>query len=882
MNKISKGESITISDLSQRIRDSFREQFDPTFMMGMWIVSIFKDFIIVACADMDAGSYCKVTYTVSADNVITFQAQADWQTVEIDYVPSMSDTSQMSTSTTNGMTDSKKAVKKKFVETKISNIKIKGHSITAEGITANIVNGNNRIYPKPVLREAVNILQDTITKSNGQGRVIGLAEHPSKLYPNGEINKVVIKWTSASFNESTSKVDLTGDLLPTTLGNDLMVLNEAGIPIPLSQRAYGTSEIDAKTGVEVITSLEIAGYDAVFDPSDPNAKITDILESTRNIEMTKEELLKLITDNPDLFKDLFKTVEVSKVPPEQIGLIESIVRTQLRINETDDVAAKIKEMRDAVKAQSDAKKATDIKAAIVEATKDVNFGVLTQSFTDSVEHQPFTSVEAVKPFVEAKKVEFSSIVAAAKLGNMGFNSGSSNVGAVPTQIETKPIFESYTGQPEFTKSSFLLQEAMHARGYNRKVDYANPKNQLEEMAAKWVKRYDIDHQHQLIAESRLIAEASTTVDIPTPYTAMRTIYLELFPKSVALAVFNVGQMKNNPERIFFETFTKETGELLTVPATAINAFVPAWTPPAIGVWQALPLYNSAGISSVIPGTVVFNGFVEGTDFVIDAYNGRVYTITAGFAAAAGATTLTLQFNAFARGEMLPIERVKQVLTYRDITATASRLAIEVSDEAIRFPRVQLGYDTVARALDGASKFMARNLDKQMFYYALAQLRTVATNTVTYSKANAIDSQTVGFSVQAGQARLKVKKRYYDEDLVKLVVDADLYELMSNSLLFQAANSRPDFTMAGINGHVGFWKGMPVYNSTEAPSDAMVVHPDLMYYRSFAALEVEGPFPTYASSGDVSRLVDAKQWLMRQYDSMDVLRGNAGSVVLITA
>lgn len=870
--KSAKDEAITIRDTITRISDNFHTNFDPVY--DYWIVDVFSGYVIVnsyrANSGLLAGEYFKVPYTITDGGVPTFSSPP-WEKVELEYTPS-------STKTEAKKYDERKAAVKGVVT--------EGTKIKAIGITADTKNLNGRVYPSAVLKEAVSKLQPFIKQSNGQGRVLGLIEHPKKG-ETADIGKVAIKWESVAFNESTKQVELEGTLLPNTCGNDLKVLAENGIEIGISQRAFGSSIID-KDGTEIIVKLDsISGYDAVLNPSDLNGSITDLLESRKELEMNKDELKTLLEENKDIFADLLKGIRVDELNEANVKLVENIVRSQLKLNENDDIQKRLTEMRKAEKELAIKNLQESIAAKIDELTKDLKYGDLNSKFIESVKSNTFDSVEAATKFIEAKRVEYDAIVAQLKLAGMGFNDdGTKNTGNAQNpmaNISVKPVFEVYTGQPEFVKVSHILRESMQSHGLTKMVDLSKASNKVDEMAAKNLKAFDTKYQHLLIAENRQYDEAATTADVTMPYTALRTIIAEMFPRSVALGIFNVGQMTNNPERMFYETFTMESGFEVVLAAAAFSTFTPAWTPAAKGQWKDLPADASgAPIKMVKIGTVVFSGFEEITDYIVDHYNGRIYTVSDAFAAAADTTTLALTYDAIRRGEMQPMERVKQVTSYRDITCMANRLAVQVSDEGVRFPKAQLGYDMVARALDGASKFMARNLDKQMFYQELSRLLTIANNTETYSKSNVIDNSVNGFTVQSGLARLKLKRRYYDEDMAKLIVGAEMFELMSNSALFNATNSRPDYAMAGRNGHVGFWKGMAVYNSTEhTDAFAEVVHPDLMYYRVFSAVEVEGIFPTFAGSGDTTRLVAAKQYTMQQYDSMDVLRGDAGSVIKIT-
>lgn len=839
--KIEKSESITINDMLRRICSAFYLSFGTEYSGPPYIREVFTDFLVVESTDLQPGEFYKVPYTVSEDGSVIIMSNDNWEVVELAFEPAgrvLTPETETPESTPETETESEPEVaeskKTRFVETATLPVKVSSRKITAIGLTCDTLNANQRIYPVAVVRDAVNKLQTHLHESNGQGRVIllGEVEHPTSKGKQPSLSEVAIKWTKVSLDESVAPalVRLEGEILPTTLGNDLIVLAEHGVPIGISQRAFGHSITEGK--VEKVVRLDsITGYDAVLEPSDPNASVTQLVESLKRVDMTRDELRKLIEAQPNLFKGM--NLDVDTIDEAVLPTLHTIISNAAGM----DVTELLKEL-DNAKLKVEEKKMAD----------------------EKLEEMGLNIQAPVKPIAEAIK-----------------------------EVKVASRFESYTRQPEYVKASHLMLE--NAAKRNSAIpNFMQPKNPVEAYAAEYLKAFDkknalhLINEHGQWTQAQALNEAMQTSDISMPYTALRTIYAELLPMSVAISVFNAGQMANNPERIFFEEMSAESGLENSVAATAINAFVPAWTPAVVGGWANFPAASSVQYRMIVPGSVAFSGgFTEGTDYLVDYYNGRIYSLTGGFAAMANATTLEFDYVATRKGEMQPVERIKQTIAHRDITAMANRLSVAISDEATRFSASQLGYDATGKAIEAAAKYMAMQLDRHLFYFALGQLLTVPSNFVSYSKGNPVDSQTVGFTVRAGEARLKVRQRYFDADACKLIVNADLAELMSNSQLFENYRSRPDFALSGTAGHIGFWKGMPVYESTETPSGyAMVVHPDLMYYRTYSGVEIENMLPTYASSGDVTRLVDAKQYMLRQYDSMDVLRGTGGSVIVITA
>lgn len=127
------------------------------------------------------------------------------------------------------------------------------------------VNGNNRIYPRPVweknLREG-SALQAAIAK----GRSIGLLEHPKDgvVTLNSPISHLV---TRAGFSESGQDVEGDITLLNTPEGHKMMALIEGGYIPLVSSRGFGSVEQNEK-GVDVVQDDYVCeSWDLVFNPS---------------------------------------------------------------------------------------------------------------------------------------------------------------------------------------------------------------------------------------------------------------------------------------------------------------------------------------------------------------------------------------------------------------------------------------------------------------------------------------------------------------------------------------------------------------------------------------------------------------------------------------
>ena len=140
-----------------------------------------------------------------------------------------------------------------------------------KAMTAEIVNGNDRRYPAQVLRAAIEELAGHLHESAGQGRVIqvlGEAEHPSdKNTRRPNLLETVTKWEEVTFDGRD--VSLTGRVLETSKGKDILTLMEGGVMPGVSMRGYGEGKNVTENGEKIfeVSELHITGFDLVLEPS---------------------------------------------------------------------------------------------------------------------------------------------------------------------------------------------------------------------------------------------------------------------------------------------------------------------------------------------------------------------------------------------------------------------------------------------------------------------------------------------------------------------------------------------------------------------------------------------------------------------------------------
>lgn len=143
-----------------------------------------------------------------------------------------------------------------------------------EGIfaQAGIKNRNGRLYPPPVLKEAVEKYhQDYIS----QNRALGELNHPPR--PKVDPGLAVIKIESLS--EDGNNWNGRARLIDTQQGKNLQALLDAEVKVGVSTRALGS--IKESQGVNVVQGdLALFSVDVVLEPSAPDAWMNALMEET--------------------------------------------------------------------------------------------------------------------------------------------------------------------------------------------------------------------------------------------------------------------------------------------------------------------------------------------------------------------------------------------------------------------------------------------------------------------------------------------------------------------------------------------------------------------------------------------------------------------------
>lgn len=722
----------------------------------------------------------------------------------------------------------------------------KPRRIKIEGaITAGVVNGNGRRYPAEVVRAAVDELRSHLNESAGQGRavqILGEAEHPSDKGGRPNLLETVTKWNEIAFDGT--RVDLVGHILETSKGKDILTLMDGGVMPGVSLRGYGEGKTTGKGTDKVfeVSELHLTGFDLVLEPSFENA--ATLIESQNQSDAEPSE------EDKEMSEQLVKKIE--EQANEKAALEKQLEEARKQAAEADALKRQIEEVR--VKA--------DVETAIAESTKDLPYGdKLNKVFVESFNGMKFADVEAVKTFAESQKRQFSQLAAAGVLKGMGYVEGKG------VQV-LGPVLENETGTPEFARGAFQLTESVRRRENRAKSAIIE---RAESPAAIFTKlileRFDAMYMKNLLTESQLLQEAEQTSDLNLPYSVSRAIIEEAFPNLVAANIFDVGVIATSPTRLYYEATTGESGSTVTV-TDELEAGG------AEDVWYAL------AHGRIVPETVVVTSnpagttYVEGTDYVINYADGKIKFLTPG---SIGTNDVLVDYQAFEMrgGEMDPIERVKTSLSYKTIEAAADRLADQISSEAIVFSRSQLGWDAVSRTMANLIKQMRRKIDQGLLYMAFSAVKSVANNSTDAWTVGTTQTDLADLYALLGNAAVIVAKRFYEPTFyLASITNSDR---LSNWEGFK----RDGFPQALINaaGFAGMVKNRPIFNSTEFPDSLWICgNRELVQHRVLNPMIIKGPFPTYATSSDVTRLVAAEQYYAEEYNATESLVAEKGSFV----
>ena len=177
------------------------------------------------------------------------------------------------------------------------------NSLILRGIIqkAGVKNANNRIYPKHILKRAV----DDYIKAKVENRsAMGELDHPDRSDISlANVCHIINKiwWEGDNVMAEMEVID------DTPAGNILRALYKKKIKIGISSRALGSVKYDPKTGCDVVEDdLEFICWDYVSTPSTPGANPKLVTESvSRDSNKPKERNMTNINNTiRNIFQDL--------------------------------------------------------------------------------------------------------------------------------------------------------------------------------------------------------------------------------------------------------------------------------------------------------------------------------------------------------------------------------------------------------------------------------------------------------------------------------------------------------------------------------------------------------------------------------------------------
>jgi hypothetical protein len=878
--KISKGKLITelVKGSLEYTRDWINQQFRRQFPyndMGpnFYIVDSFADHVVVesySSPELMPSEFYMVPFTKSGD-VYTFAARDVWEIVELTYQPQ---TRAVDVAVSEGKKKIKKGQRfKELIEARIvlkEREEGKPRQLKVEkAITADIVNGNKRRYPAQVVSAAIAELGGHLHETAREGRaiqVLGEAEHPSDKNGRANLLETIVRWDEITFNGQD--VDVTGTIIETDKGKNLLALMENGVMPGVSLRGYGEGKSIGKGEDKVfeVTELHITGFDLVLEPSFENA--AELIESQNQSSEDEmnllEELMKLRTEHPELFPGVTEA-QLNKMGEDQLKALDETLRKALGIDANANIMEAVKGNADKAKLYDamTAKKA--VEDAITEATKDLKFGKeLNEAFIESIKEAELATPEAVKKFAESKTREYGKLASKKLLVGMGFDEKKRTIQVLGDVLENE------TGTPEFARASFEITESIRKnQNRSKRMSEMRAESPAQIFTLALLERFDALHQRELMAESRMLEEATETGDLNIPYSVSRAMIEEAFPDLVSANIFDVGVIATSPTRLYFEATSGESGYAVTI-TDEVEAGG------AEGAWYNLSHGRISPAGVAVTSNPAGTTYVEGTDFVIDYAGGRIKFLAAGDIGT-NDVLVDYTYTAIRDGEMAPIERVSTSLTYQTIEAAADRLADQISSEAIVFSRSQLGWDVVGRTMTNLIKQMRRKIDQGLLYAAFSAVKAVASNSTDTWTVGATQDDLADLVALMGNANVIVANRFYEPTFYLMsVTNADR---LSNWEGFMRTGFPNVFLNAA--GFAGVVKGKPIFASTEFPDTLIIAgNRELVAHRVLQPLMIKGPFPTYATTGDVTRLVAADQYYAEEYNFSGSFVNEKGAFVPI--
>lgn len=801
-------------------------------------------------------------------------------------------------------------------------------TITVLGITADQVNKNRRLYKRDALKSAVDELAENIKNTSaksGRRLVTGELDHPSsKGNSQALLGESVILWRSVEWNEELGGPVLVGETTPISKGIEFAklarFLHEREMPIPISQRGYGSADIQIIDGqkVEVIEDLKITGYDFVIEQSDLNAGVLtlesddedeDIMNTEETIEVQNEQQENQ-ENNEEKQEEQLQVVNTDELIAKAISEKEAEFAEALSMKEQalaglmNQVSSLESQLQwiEAEKAQAEARQNMALWLKNQISLLPENYpgelkGNLEQLQSESLEdlqklweskineYQPIVStlIETAKITDEANKFMDGQTRAREELQNEGFGKVESVKNVWEERLSGVKLNVNESVMNEMPKLLHVMDKIAESKGGIIAFDPAKPaKTASQKLAVEMFERYLVNHEDHILAGAveldnlnRRRAEArqrGTTFDeTPTlrtaynlPYLVMAGIVPEVYASLVSPEVFTVMPLKNETQRYYVEAWG--TTPTATVTDEDVTSDENAW----VSLAHPFIVKSSVNVTNVAGTT----GFVMFRDYVVDTEAGKLFTISGANGGTIGdsfSLHVDYTYQLLAEGENAPIEFVSGSTSYATLVATAKRLGFNLSDEAIKFAASDIGYNVQGSHLQTATYRMAQELDKKMFEvaeaYAYAGNMKGTAWTKTPGTGVSIDDNLRLLVDYIAEAIDKIQQYYYVP--THIVMAQSLAHKFHRTDLLDT-----DVQRAGVaidsNLIAGKLHNLPVYaipyGQFADQSVLVLAGKDAIVKGVYSPLEIVGGegFINRATSGDTNRLVAARAWYLQEY------------------
>ncbi|WP_010503291.1 hypothetical protein, partial [Paenibacillus elgii] len=310
------------------------------------------------------------------------------------------------------------------------------------------INGNNRIYPRPVYQPTLDALKQAGFPYAG--------EHPHPPTMKGLDGRVLFdsKVPNQAVKFRHAEIDASGVVwaeykpLDTDMGRQVQAMLDAGLPIGFSNRMTGQMVPTTVEGrkVNVAKSLNLYTWDVVLNPAEPDAfttplpltdsAVTEILDSISQkgddpkmsfLSMTLEQLRAWKVGNPGHAEMAMCDAAIA-VKEKEVALTDELEQMKKREEERQRAEEAAQKKQAAQAALTDAVNAlpydNNVKAAILKKG---------EAITDSA---------AVESFIEGEKTIVDAFAVGTKLAGLGVkNQGGGQAAVIDSSIQV-------TGNPE--------------------------------------------------------------------------------------------------------------------------------------------------------------------------------------------------------------------------------------------------------------------------------------------------------------------------------------------------------------------------------------------------------------------------------------------------